>query len=197
MTDRYKWDLPLTGTQSTKVRPRRFRYGMWLYDVRQLPPRLMRASTERLDRREVRQASVRYSAMSACAGFAWRLSLQLRVFAPMGACRCPSCGAWIRRSCSPSTMRIAERHAPLRCCAIARGISCSVRSYAHAGCAAPCAVQGATMERLRRGVAALGRVVVERSDDRCQRAQEGSDACARAQRRASRARTGASQELRI
>jgi hypothetical protein len=80
MTDRYKWDLPLTGTQSTKVRPRRFRYGMWLYDVRQLPPRLMRASTERLDRREVRQASVRDSAMSACAGFAWRLSLLLRVF---------------------------------------------------------------------------------------------------------------------
>jgi hypothetical protein len=42
------------------------------------------------------------------------------VFAPMGACRCPSCGAWIRRSCSPSTMRIAERHcaaAPLRHCA--------------------------------------------------------------------------------
>ena len=85
MTDRYKWDLPLTGTQSTKVRLRRFRYGMWLYDVRQLPPRLMRASTERLDRREVRQASVRDSAMSACAGFAWRLSLQLRVFAPLSA----------------------------------------------------------------------------------------------------------------
>ena len=54
MTDPSKWDFTVTGTRSTKVRPGRLRYGMWLYDVRQLPPRLMRASTERLDRREVR-----------------------------------------------------------------------------------------------------------------------------------------------